>query len=202
MKYDPQSLALHARRFAWSKPKAISPEVWSSTRKVNLRLPGKGNSNSHGARPDHLITTMMKWIRTSRLTIKNSLSLKLKPLTLIRTRRRSGCSTTNASLKVACQVPRREREWESERATECVTASSKWESSEWASERVREREWESERVRQWDSERVREWESDRVTEWQSRESSECITEGGVPGPSVSSLSLSSLELSDTTIYEP
>jgi len=30
---------------------------------------------SHGARPVHLITTMMKWIRTRRLSIKNSLSL-------------------------------------------------------------------------------------------------------------------------------
>ena len=35
--------------------------------------PGKGNLNSHGARPVHLIVTMMKWIRTSRLSIKNSL---------------------------------------------------------------------------------------------------------------------------------
>ena len=45
------------------------------TRKVDVRLPGKGNSNSHGARPVHLIITMMKWIRTSRLSTKNSLSL-------------------------------------------------------------------------------------------------------------------------------
>jgi len=29
----------------------------------------------HGARPVHLIITMIKWIRTSRLSIKNSLSL-------------------------------------------------------------------------------------------------------------------------------
>ena len=34
----------------------------------------KGNSNSHGARPVHLIIVMIKWIRTSRLSIKNSLS--------------------------------------------------------------------------------------------------------------------------------
>jgi len=40
-------------------------------RKVDVRLPGKGN----GARPVHLIITMIKWIRTSRLSIKNSLSL-------------------------------------------------------------------------------------------------------------------------------
>ena len=45
----------------------------SPARKVDVRLPGKGNSNSHGARPVHLIITMIKWIRTSRLSIKNSL---------------------------------------------------------------------------------------------------------------------------------
>ena len=43
-------------------------------RKVDVRLPGRGNSNLHGARPVHLINTMIKWIRTSRLSIKNSLS--------------------------------------------------------------------------------------------------------------------------------
>jgi len=32
-------------------------------RKVDVRLPGKGNSNSHGARPVHLIITMIKWVR-------------------------------------------------------------------------------------------------------------------------------------------
>ena len=36
----------------------------SCTRKVDIRLPGKGNSNSHGARLVHLIITMIKWIRT------------------------------------------------------------------------------------------------------------------------------------------
>ena len=44
------------------------------TKKVDERLPGKGNSNSHGARLVHLIITMIKWIRTSRLSRKNSLS--------------------------------------------------------------------------------------------------------------------------------
>jgi len=34
---------------------------------------GKGDSNSHDARPVHLIITMIKWIRTSRLSLKNSL---------------------------------------------------------------------------------------------------------------------------------
>jgi len=43
-------------------------------RKVDVRLPGKVNSDSHGARPVHLIIRMIEWIRTSRLPIKNSLS--------------------------------------------------------------------------------------------------------------------------------
>ena len=43
-------------------------------RKVDVRLPGKKNSNSRGARPVHLIITMMKWIRTKRLPMKKSLS--------------------------------------------------------------------------------------------------------------------------------
>ena len=43
------------------------------SRKVDVRLPGKGNSNSHGSRPVHLIITMIKWVRTSRLSIKNYL---------------------------------------------------------------------------------------------------------------------------------
>jgi hypothetical protein len=38
-------------------------------------LPGKGNSNSLGARSAHLIITMKKWSRTSKLSIKKSLSL-------------------------------------------------------------------------------------------------------------------------------
>ena len=41
--------------------------------KLLLRLPGKGNSNFHGARPVHLIITMIQWIRASRLSL-NSLS--------------------------------------------------------------------------------------------------------------------------------
>ena len=44
-------------------------------RKVDVRLPGKGNSNFHGARPVHLIITMIKLVRTSRLSITNSLYL-------------------------------------------------------------------------------------------------------------------------------
>ena len=43
-----------------------------SGRKVDVRLPEKGNSSSQGARPVHLIITVMRRIRTSRLSIKNS----------------------------------------------------------------------------------------------------------------------------------
>jgi len=50
------------------------PALGLRFRKVDVRLPGKGGSNPHGARPVHLITTMIKWTRTSRLSIKNSLS--------------------------------------------------------------------------------------------------------------------------------
>jgi len=32
----------------------------------------RGNSHSHGARPVHPIITMIKWIRTSRLTISSN----------------------------------------------------------------------------------------------------------------------------------
>jgi len=43
--------------------------------KVYIRLPGRGNSNSHSARPVHQISSMLKWIPTRRLSIQNSLSL-------------------------------------------------------------------------------------------------------------------------------
>ena len=42
--------------------------------KVDVRLPSKGISKSHGARPVHLIITTIKRIGTSRLSIENSLS--------------------------------------------------------------------------------------------------------------------------------
>ena len=45
-------------------------------REVDIRLPGKGNSNFHGARPVHQIILIITWIRTRRLSIKKSLSLR------------------------------------------------------------------------------------------------------------------------------
>jgi len=50
----------------------VVPSTLGSGRTLNVGP--KGNANSHGARPVHLIITMVKWIRTSRLSIKNSLS--------------------------------------------------------------------------------------------------------------------------------
>ena len=40
-----------------------------------VRLPEKKHSNSHGARPVYWIITMISWIRTSKLSTKNSLSM-------------------------------------------------------------------------------------------------------------------------------
>ena len=48
-----------------------------STRKVDVRLPGEGNSNSHGAWLVHQSISMIKWIRTIQSSLKNSLSLLL-----------------------------------------------------------------------------------------------------------------------------
>ena len=50
----------------------VRSRLW--TRKVDVRLPEKGNSMSHGAKPVHQIISMMKWIQTSRLSIHKSLS--------------------------------------------------------------------------------------------------------------------------------
>ena len=44
-----------------------------TARKVDIRLPGKEDSNSHGARPVHKIILWIKWIRTSTLSMEKSL---------------------------------------------------------------------------------------------------------------------------------
>jgi hypothetical protein len=46
-------------------------------KKVDVRLACKGNSNSHDARPVHLIITMIQWIRTSSFSKKKFLSWRL-----------------------------------------------------------------------------------------------------------------------------
>ena len=59
----------------------MAQELGSLLRKKPGPLPAEDAalllSKSHDARPVHLIITMIKWIRTSRLTIKNSVSLSL-----------------------------------------------------------------------------------------------------------------------------
>ena len=47
-----------------------------SSKKVDVRLPGKGHSNSPGAKPIHPIITMITWVKTSRLSMKNSRSIR------------------------------------------------------------------------------------------------------------------------------
>ena len=65
--HAPQSVLPHEHLL----PHALSRKI---ARKVDTRLPGKGKSDFHGARPIHQIISIIKWIRTSRLSIKNSLS--------------------------------------------------------------------------------------------------------------------------------
>ena len=48
------------------------------TRKVDVRLTGKGNLNFNDARPVHPIITMIKWVRAIELSIKE-LSLSDSP---------------------------------------------------------------------------------------------------------------------------
>ena len=64
--------AIHGRALA--KSRCMKEENRLSTRKADVRLPGNGNPNSYDARPVHRIISMMEWIRTSRLSIKDSLS--------------------------------------------------------------------------------------------------------------------------------
>ena len=75
LKYEPSSEPLHISLHTLGQP--ARGLVGTSDRKVDVRLPGKGNSNSHGARPVHLILTMIQWIRTSRLSIKISLYVEV-----------------------------------------------------------------------------------------------------------------------------
>jgi len=68
----PPSLRRVSRRFT-AIPRSTCPKV----RKIDVRLPGKGNSKSRGERPVHLIITMIKWIRTRRVSTENYLSAPL-----------------------------------------------------------------------------------------------------------------------------
>ena len=76
---------LHSSSFSFSFSSDTDPRVQPPTqermqpspRKVDVRLPGTRNSNSHGARPVHQIISIIKWIQTSRLSIKKPLSATL-----------------------------------------------------------------------------------------------------------------------------
>ena len=57
---------LRSVRGEYSLSAVMSVKVKTPHRRVDVRLPGKGNSNSHGARPVHLIITKIKWFRTVR----------------------------------------------------------------------------------------------------------------------------------------
>ena len=59
--------------FAESGNEEMPAGLLQGGRKVDVRLPGKENPNSHGARPVYQIISMLEWIRTSRLSIRNSL---------------------------------------------------------------------------------------------------------------------------------
>ena len=63
---------------------------------------GKRKSNYHGARPVPLIITMIKWIRTSRLSIENSLftgaPLLTFHVTITSGVSRGGCRVVSSSL--------------------------------------------------------------------------------------------------------
>ena len=54
--------------------KCLAQPLAPGTRKVGIMLPGKRISNSQGARPGYQIISMIEWIRSSILSIKDSLS--------------------------------------------------------------------------------------------------------------------------------
>ena len=68
---EPSAFKLFPFRSAAADKIGARSEFWKG---FLAQLPGKGNSNSHGARPVRLIITMIKWIRTSTFSIKKSLS--------------------------------------------------------------------------------------------------------------------------------
>ena len=71
LEYEPASEPLHIVR------NQTSVERGRHVREVPS-LPGKENSSSHRARPVHQIISMLKRIRTNRVSIKNSLPLSLR----------------------------------------------------------------------------------------------------------------------------
>ena len=68
-------------------------------------LPGKGDSNSHGARPVHLIIMIIKKIRTSRLSI-NELCLSARS-----SKRSPSRPTALTTLRLRCAKPSHTTYW-------------------------------------------------------------------------------------------
>jgi len=133
-----------------TRPHATCPYM-----KVDVRLPEKNKSKSHSARPVHLIITMTKWFRTSRLSIKKSLPAPPPPSwvrdVVSETRKRFEGRAT-----LAAAAEREGGEREGERGRERGGGRER------ESERARERERESERERE--KERARERERERARE--------------------------------------
>jgi len=75
-------------------------------RKVDVRLPGKGNPNSHGARPVHQIISTIKWILTHEHLLVNrrgkSSKTKWRPAT-------SQPSTPPLPPRTGCEPPLSDR---------------------------------------------------------------------------------------------
>ena len=103
-----------------SNSSEIGDKVSEGPRKVDVRLPGKGNSNSHGARPVHLIITMMKWIRTSRLSIKNFLCAPLRGVFQARMAWSPGFTSQASIAKKDAPRPSVLREGQSYRGTSLI----------------------------------------------------------------------------------
>jgi len=75
----------HQKRLSVCPGRALPQE----SRKVDIRLPGNRNSDSHGLRPVNQIISMITWIRTSRFSIKNSPSCHRRGCPKIRQQSRS-----------------------------------------------------------------------------------------------------------------
>jgi hypothetical protein len=78
----------------------LGVEAW----KVDIRLPGKGNSTSQGARPVEQNISIIKWIRTSRLSMKKSLSVVTHNEGVARLATRKRALSMNSNPR--CNTPR------------------------------------------------------------------------------------------------
>ena len=133
---------------------------------VDVRLLGKGNSKSQGSRPVHQIISMIKWIGTGKLSIKNSLSSVVQHRVIFTLHSR----TFLAKMAIRDEPSRASNALRVHPSTilpKTSTASTK--SGQFTGRRTR---------------------------------SEPIHHCTDAGSSSSSLLLSSLELSDTKVYEP